>query len=181
MTQHRDLKRRIRERMDKTGETYMAARRHVLAARDDRPVPGLDVVETIDVSAQAAELGLACRATMFPKLAAHVDAAVALARLRDALHATEDDPGMKVMRALVLRGEPPPPATRELRRFEDLRGFIRRVRAGIGGASPGGYMPALIVKEVMMLCVAASTMPGEPIVYLQTPDDVIGQRNLIAL
>jgi hypothetical protein len=167
--------------LDKPGEPYLGAGRPVLAARDDRPAPGLDVVETIDVSAQAAELGLACRATMFPQLAAHVDAAVALARLRDALHATEDDPGMKVMRALVLRGEAPPPPTRELRRFEDLRGFIRRVRAGIGGASPGGYMLALIVKDVMMLCVAASTKHGEPIVYLQTVDDVVGQRNLIAL
>lgn len=90
MTQHRDLKRRIRERMDKTGETYMTARRHVLGAREETSAPALDVVETIDVSPQAAELGLKCRASIFPQLAACVDATLALGRLRDALHATED-------------------------------------------------------------------------------------------
>src|SRR5438067_1395515 len=35
MTAKRDLKRRIRERQAKTGESYTTARRHVLAARDD--------------------------------------------------------------------------------------------------------------------------------------------------
>lgn len=37
MTRHAHLKERIRARMRKTGERYAAARRHVLAQRDDRP------------------------------------------------------------------------------------------------------------------------------------------------
>jgi hypothetical protein len=37
MTRKRDLKKRIRDRQAKTGETYTTARRHVLAARDEEP------------------------------------------------------------------------------------------------------------------------------------------------
>src|SRR5262245_42299735 len=33
MTKKRDLKRRVRERQQQTGESYVTARRHVLAAR----------------------------------------------------------------------------------------------------------------------------------------------------
>jgi hypothetical protein len=39
MTTKNDLKRLIRERMDKTGERYAAARRHVLGARKDDTAP----------------------------------------------------------------------------------------------------------------------------------------------
>lgn len=181
MTQQRDLKRRIRERMARTGETYITARRHVLAARDDEPAPApaFDVVETLDISEHAIALDLECRAAMFPRLAARVDATTALTRLRDALVRTDGDRALDLMRRLVLHGELPPPLRDELRRSADLVGFIRRVRAGIGGASPGGRMVALAVDDVMMLCVAASTRHREPIVYLQASDEIIGQRNIV--
>ncbi len=179
MTQHRDLKRRIRDRMAKTGESYVTARQHVLAARE--PDPPFDVIEPIDISDAAKALGLRCRASMFPRLAAVVDAERALARLRDALVTTATDPGLAILRGLVLRGELPPSARLEFRAIGPLRDYIRRVRAGIGGASPRGSMLALVVSDVMMICVAAATMQREPIVYLQTVDEAIGQRTLIGV
>jgi hypothetical protein len=140
------------------------------------------VVEPIDVTAEARALGLRCHAVMFPQLAAAVDPTIALTRLRDALAGTEDDRAFDVMRRLVVHGEvPAKPLRDESRRFELLRTFLRRARAGIGGASPGGRMVALAVRDCMMLCSASSTRDGEPVVYLQGCDEIVGQRNLIAL
>jgi hypothetical protein len=187
MTQHRDLKRRIRERMARTGEAYVTARQHVLADRieeptEPAPTSPFDVVEPVDVTQDAAALGLKCQASMFPGLAARVDAISALTRLRDALLDTEDDRSLGMMRRLVLHGEVAPSKLGEqLRQFGVLRDFVRRAQAGIGGPSPGGRMLALPVRDVMMVCVASSTRHGEPIVYLHGVDEIVGQRNLIGV
>jgi hypothetical protein len=181
MTRQRDLKDRIRARMAKTGEAYMTARRHVLADREDSVEPPFDFIEPVDVTDQAAALGLRCRALMFPRLAERIGAEVALGRLRDALTATDDDPATALMRAVVLRGELPPPLRQEVKSFEALAAFIRRVRAGIGGASPGGGMLALLAGDALMLCVVSKTPRDEPVVFLQLGDEVIGQRNLSLL
>jgi hypothetical protein len=85
MTRQRDLKRRIRERQARTGESYVTARRHVVAGRE-ASVPGdVRVVDLLDVSSLAASLGFRCRVAMFPELADRVEPAIALAALRDAL------------------------------------------------------------------------------------------------
>lgn len=189
MTQQRDLKRRIRDRMAKTGESYVTARLHVLADRPepapepapDSRVPAFEVVETIDISDDAFALGLRCRAGMFPKLAALVDAPTALVRLRDALVGTENDDQLTVMRRLVLYGERAPSMRHEFAQSGRLRGFIERVRAGIGGVSPGGGMLALTVRDVMMICAAAVTRLDEPIVYLHGVDEISARINFIGL
>jgi hypothetical protein len=182
MTQQRDLKRRIRERMLKTGESYVTARLRVIAERDEEPVeaapaPGFDVVEPMDVSHEASALDLKCRAAVFPKLATRIDVTRALTRLRDALVGAEDDGALSVMRRLVLHGELPPRTRYELRNFDEQRSFVRRARAGIGGVCADGSMIALAVHEVMMICVAASTRHQDPIIYLQSTDEVVGQTN----
>lgn len=142
----------------------------------------IDVVEPVDVTAEAHALGLTCRAMMFPKLAEVVEPAVALAKLRDALAGTEEDRAFDVMRRLAMHGEAPAKShSAESWRFEELRTFIRRARAGVGGASPGGRMVALSVHDVMMLCSAAATRDGQAVVYLQSCDEIVGNRNLIAL
>src|SRR5215831_17893452 len=100
MTAKRDLKRRVRDRQGRTGESYMTALRHVL---DQRPsvVP---VVEMIEVGAA---MGIQCRVRMAPVLADRIDAVGALRRLRDALIATERDPAFDLMRRVVMHGECP--------------------------------------------------------------------------
>jgi hypothetical protein len=138
MTAKRDLKRRVRERQGRTGESYMTALRQVL---DQRPsvVP---VVELIELSEVAAAMGIACRVRMAPVLADRIDAVGALRRLREALIATERDPAFSLFRQVVLHGESP--AVRTSGHHAGRR-FLARVRAGIGGISEHGRLLGLVV------------------------------------
>jgi len=150
MTAKRDLKKRVRERQAKTGESYTTAREHVLAGREaPEPEPArepMSVLELVDLTPAAERLGLRCRASIFPDLAKRVDGATVLARLRAALLATEGDPATALLRGVLLRGEPPPPVTMLSGEFlEETRRFVKRVRAGLGGPSKGGRMLALQV------------------------------------
>ena len=159
MTAKRDLQRRVRLRQARTGESYTTARAHVVApveGRRDRP-PVIPVDEMIDVAADAARVGVQCGVVMSSDLVRQVEPAVALARLRDALASTEDDPGTALLRAMVLRGELPGPHGRVVPQlYEDIQRFILRARAGIGGVSARGNAIALPVDgkagSVMMLC-----------------------------
>jgi hypothetical protein len=138
MTAKRDLKRRVRERQGRTGESYMTALRQVL---DQRPsvVP---VVEMIELSEVGAAMGIQCRVRMAPALAGRIDAVGALRRLREALIATERDRAFDLMRRVVMHGEAPVAGPI---RIDFDRRFLARVRAGIGGISEHGRLLALMV------------------------------------
>lgn len=161
MTAKKDLKRRVRERQARTGESYVAARRAVLAEapapEPEAPAAGsINVVELEDVSEQAGALGFKCRISIAHTLAAQVAPEVALARLRDVVLATSADPALEPIRAVALRGErvARPGLVREW--MTDLQHFVARVRAGVGGVSASGTMLALPVEGarglVMMVC-----------------------------
>jgi len=92
MTAKRDLKRRVRERQARTGETYVTARRRVLAARDGREPPAVLVVQLHDVSAEAERFGFRCQIRMFPVLRERTEPVLVLAGLRDALVGAPGDP-----------------------------------------------------------------------------------------
>jgi hypothetical protein len=152
MTSKRDLKRRVRDRQARTGESYVTARRHVTAAgqptRATAPdAPRVPFVELIDLDDEAARLGIRCRAAIFPALAARVDPTRLLERLRDALLSTEGDPQTELFRAVALRGERPTSGALpwSYSQLAEARQFASRARAGIGGASKGGRMLALHV------------------------------------
>lgn len=138
MTEKRDLKRRVRDRQARTGESYMTALRQVQAPRP----PAFPVVEFIDLTEIGTPLGFKCRVAMFPGLADQVDAASALAKLRDVLLMTDRDRSLELFRAVTLRGEP-----RRFRltqdAFDEGRRFAVRARAGLSGVSEGGRMLAL--------------------------------------
>jgi len=146
MTQRRDLKRRVRERQAKTGESYTAALYQVQAQRE----PAFPVVELADVSAAGEPLGLRCRVAMFPALLAKLAPARALERLRDVLLATEGDPATALLRAAVLRGEH---ATfrLSLSALDEDRRFLARVGSGLGGVSHSGRVVALSIDGEMVL------------------------------
>jgi hypothetical protein len=138
MTERRDLKRRVRERQARTGESYMTALRHVQAQRP----AAIPMIELIDLTERGAALGLACRIAMFPRLAERVDAGALLGHLRDALLATEGDRALALMRGVVLRGERARmPVTGAA--FDEARRFVARAKAGIGGVSERGRMLAM--------------------------------------
>jgi hypothetical protein len=140
MTAKRDLKRRVRERQGRTGESYMTALRHVL---DQRP-NAVPVVEMIELSEVAAAMGIQCRVRMSPALADRIDAVGALRRLREALVATASDPAFELMRRVVLHGESPVLKIKATA-IDFGRRFMARVRAGIGGISEHGRLLALMV------------------------------------
>jgi hypothetical protein len=171
MTAKKDLKRRIRERQAKTGESYTAARAQVLAHGEtaDDPKPGaFPVVELIDASETAASLGLKCDVLVSPLLAQRVPPARILEKLRNALMATEHDPLLELLRGLAFRGERPiRPRNRLPNWWESVRRFIARAEAGIGGVTDAGDMLAFTVDDVMVIAQAGYVpdMPAIPRVH----------------
>jgi hypothetical protein len=154
MTAKRDLKRRVRARQAKTGESYVEARRKVQAQQPGAKGSPVPFVELLDLSEAAASAGLRCGVAMLPALAARVDPARTLVRLREALEATDGDPTTATMRAAGLRGEQPAAPLRLVRDYlGESRRFLVRARAGIGGTSAGGRMLALQVGAEMVVCI----------------------------
>jgi hypothetical protein len=193
MTDQRDLKRRVRDRMAKTGESYTAARKHVLAQREEpRPPapsqPAFDVVEPVDLTEAAARIGFKCLVMMFPALEARIDTPAMLAQLRDALLATENDPGTRLLRATALRGELPPPriGNRMGEAHDELVRFVRRAQAGIGGVSPNGTMLALHAGGEIVLCTASQRRSPrdadpEPMIWIHSVRESVATLKLAGL
>lgn len=150
MTRQRDLKRRVRERQARTGESYTAALLHVRGEPEPPdseptipPSEPIDVIEMVDITELGATLGLRCQVRLASELADRVDVTGALRQLCSTLLATPHDPQLATMRDVVLRGQPPlVPAVRS---YQDEIQFARRVRAGIGGVTESGHMMAFAV------------------------------------
>ena len=171
MTAKKDLKQRIRERMQQTGEPYSVARRAVLAEQEPAeptafPSPvlreaatlvpeivptsskSIEVVEMDDFTELATELGLKCTLSITHALIDELEPRAVIARFRDVLLGTTIDPTMETMRAVVLRGEPSPARRPRIAGdwqdlWEDFRHFAARVRVGVGGISKAGTMLAM--------------------------------------
>ncbi len=158
MTARKDFKRLVRERMARTGESYMIAARHVRAEAgdetdaeaatedvgEDSGREPISVLEMIDLTTAGEALGFRCRVVMQPSLADRLDAATALARLRDALIATTIDRTFELMRSVVLRGLRPR-IRLVAENFEDVGRFVVRAAHGIGGVSEAGHMLAMTI------------------------------------
>lgn len=165
MTAKRDLKRRVRERQERTGESYMAALHHVRRER-----PAVPVVEMIDLTEVAAALGIKCSVRLLPSLAERIDAAGVLRRLCSALIATVEDPAFDLMRAVVLHGDCTVggmPSVREARRF------MARVRAGIGGISDHGRLLALAVDGRRGTELVVFSLWLTPVRYIHLPPSLV--------
>ena len=201
MTAKKDFKRRVRERQEKTGESYTAARAQVLAERDDAGTaeeesgpperePPFSVVELIDASEDAAKLGLKCDVLVSPSVASEVAPARVLEALRDALLATEDHPEMYLLRALVFRGvRPVHDRDRLLDWWGDVRRFIQRAMVGIGGLTQTGDMLAFAVDGTMVIAQAGYVpdvpgLPhlsrGRPRLFILTTDSIqLGESRVV--
>ena len=179
MTQQKDLKRRIRERMEKTGESYTTARAHVLGKRPPAQVsppppspiaaalgasrgPAISVVEPVDVTEEAIALGLKCKVLASDGVIVRR----ALERLQDALVST-DDADLEPLRAVALRGERPRPAQWWL---DDVRRFLVRARAGIAGVGPNGWLLAYVVDGELVLANVSLWRNGAPMIWLRRLD-----------
>jgi protein-L-isoaspartate(D-aspartate) O-methyltransferase len=178
MTDHRDFKRRVRDRQARTGESYMIARRHVLAQRPQPPEDAISVVEVLDVTETAANLGFRCRVLVFPRLAAKVDTELLLDKVRGALLLTTDDKETDLLRALAFTGVAPNKPTRWMTDLVTSKSFVSRARAGIGGTTRDGYVLALHMAGrdglVTVMCTAWHMFAGRPPTIVLTTIDELG-------
>lgn len=166
MTEKRDLKRLVRERQARTGESYVTALRQIRAQRvEAEPDGAIDVIEVVHVTEVGEPLGYKCRIWCTPTLVPRIDMAATLTRFRDLLIATGRDRTLDLMRDVVLRGEKPPAApARPL--ILDLDDFLARVRAGLGGVSDSGRIVAMHVEGkagghmVMFVLMLGWAVPG---------------------
>ncbi len=192
MTDKRDLKRRVRERMERTGESYMTALRHVIAQREpDEPVsdppadePPLPFVELRDLTDIARDFAITCRVVMYPSLS-DIDPREALAAMCLLLGKTREDRAFDLFRDVLLAGERP--RINLEHRVEEAILFANRVRAGIGGISNGGHMLAMhldsasgsrIALFLLQLTPNFVATLREPTLVLAAPDDVVGIATL---
>jgi hypothetical protein len=198
MTAKKDLKKRVRDRQAHTGESYTAALAQVLARR---PAGEPLLIELADLTAEAAALGLHVRRVYAsPPVLEQIDGPSALAQLRDALRTTDGDADTELLRSVLLAGARPTlprrPGTRSL---IELRRFVSRVQAGIGGPNQHGTMLALNVqghRERLMIICALRFAPDPipeflatraeeirtryPALFVATPDRLLGSEGLVA-
>jgi hypothetical protein len=178
MTKQRDLKRLVRDRQERTGESYTTAWRHVRGERRT----GVPVLELIDISDIGDALGLRCRLLVAPTLTERVDVAAVVKQLRTVLLTTANDHAFSLMHAAVLCGKRPYaswPTLQEGLRFRD------RIRAGIGGIDESGRMLAFAVAGrpmpemvVFLLWFNAAPYLTVPPSLLITPADFeLGDRD----
>ena len=190
MTAKRDLKKLVRDRQTRTGERYTTAREKVLSGR--QPRTAVPVVELHDLTSAGARIGFRCTISIFPELAKRIDPDALLERIRDVLLATQGDPLLDPLRSAMLEGEPPraPPARRAYELIEEMRPFIARATAGIGGVSASGRMLALQVAgrrgPEMVLCMLWVTpIPAlvrrNPTVILSKPENHVLELPLEAM
>lgn len=140
MTIKKDLKKRIRERQEKTGESYTTARMHVLnqAPAGAPEAPRVSEVSLQEVTPLLESLGMRGQAFLTPGFSEAL-ARPALERLREVLLATRDDPGTRRMRAVLLEGEPDSLDVGSLmREWGETRVFVRNLRLGMRGPSRSG-------------------------------------------
>ena len=138
MTVRRDLKRRIRARQEKTGESYAAARARVLAAR---PRPSW-VIELADVSRAARAAGFVCAVRSTPLLATSRSLPAILVQLRGILGGATE--GLAPMQRVALRGEADPWSRGggAVVMVSRLRAFAASLDQGLRGPGPGGRILA---------------------------------------
>jgi hypothetical protein len=165
MTAKKDLKRRVRARQEKTGESYTAALAKVRK-------PTVPTLELEDVTALAAGLGIRCKVFAFPG----IDAERALTKIRDALLATPGDPATERLRGALFENKAPhDPRTWKVEALhgvlDNTRHFFARARAGIGGVS--GHLISVHVGETPVVGILWA-MPGSrpPLFVLRSADEI---------
>ncbi len=157
MTKKKDLKRRVRARQEKTGESYTTA----LAQFRRAQIP-----EAPSATVEAEAAGLRCEAVVSSKLRALGDLRPLFARLRELLEAL----GAEACGPL-LRGETAPRRMPQMRDLVEARRFLTQVRAGKRGLSQDGRLVAFAWGDLTVVA-ALSLLRRKPLLQLGLLDDV---------
>jgi hypothetical protein len=176
MTIKKDLKKRIRERQEKTGESYTTARMHVLNQAPSE-APKMSQVSLREVTTLLEAVGLKGQAFLTPGFP-ETFARPSLERLRAVLLATRNEAATRRMRAVLLEGEPDTLDVGSLmREWGETRVFIRQLRLGIRGPSRSGRTLSFELRaDGEPVTVVASLVPslkGTPKLLLGTARDYL--------
>lgn len=179
MTVKKDLKKRIRERQEKTGESYTTARMHVLkqAPAEAPETPRVSEVSLREVTPLLEALELKGQAFLTPGFSEAL-ARPALERLREVLLATRDEPGTRRLRAVLLEGEPDTLEVGSLmREWGETRVFVRHLRLGMRGPSRSGRALAFELRTeggpVTVVVALVPSLKGTPKLMLGTAEDYL--------
>lgn len=182
MTVKKDLKKRVRERQEKTGESYTTARMHVLKqAPAEQPKVGQVSLQEVTPLLEALEMkGQAFLSPHFPEALA----LPALERLRELLLATRDEPATQRMRAMLLDGEPDTVHFSAFaREWGETRVFVRNLRLGMRGPSRSGRTLSFELRadgEAVTVVVAlVPSLKGTPKLLLGTIEDYLRAEQLL--
>lgn len=185
MTVKKDLKKRIRERQEKTGESYTTARMHVLdpAPAEAPEAPKVREVSLREVTLLLEALGMKGQAFLsrgFPESLARP----ALERLRELLLATGDEPATRWLRAVLLDGEPDAVDFGSLaREWGEARVFMRNLRLGLRGPSRSGRTLSFELRAdggtVTVVVTLVPSLKGTPKLLLGTADDYLRAEPLL--
>jgi hypothetical protein len=168
MTKKKDLKRRVRQRQAKTGESYTAALAQVRGPRIEA-VP--------DATREARGAGLCCKAFVSARLRKESELPDLFVRVREMLAAL----GAAACGPL-LRGELPPCEIPDAVRLAvEARRFLEEVRRGARGLSRDGRLFALEWKGAVI--VGAIVLAGRtPLISMGSLDDLrLGSPALASL
>jgi hypothetical protein len=175
MTKQRDLKRRIRQRMRRTGERYTAARDAVVA----QPGRPSWFIELHDVTTEARAVGLACTVRMTSTLADEIGAERVLGQITEILRAAGEELGP--MRRVALLGErnESSPIRTAMAMLEQFRSFFDSVDRGLRGAGPGGVVLAFELRQgasarTVIAHLFASHAPDSVLVLCERADLSLG-------
>jgi len=181
MTQKKDLKRRVRERMAKTGERYAAALRQV----KDKVTPEPE----LEADSYLLESPLRCQLMVSRDVYRRVlpdRGARLVARFAEVVNALEDDPAGVLFRR-VARGEPAE-QQRDVRvtmlrwgeRVADRTRYARRLELGLRGVSADGCILAFD-HDGQTLVASLSVFPRFTTVSLETASEFLETRDELDL
>ena len=151
MTKKKDLKRRVRERQEGTGESYTAALAHI------RKLPRIE--EVPDATREALAAGLSCNAVVSKPLRAAGDLTPLFVRIRETLSALGSSLATRdaIPDAMVLMAE--------------ARRFLAGVRAGARGLSRDERILAVEWSGIVVVC-GIVRLGRKPLLALARLDDL---------
>ncbi|WP_257455297.1 hypothetical protein [Archangium lipolyticum] len=176
MTLKKNLKKRVRARQEKTGESYTTARMHVLNQEQARG-PKVSQVSLREVTPLVDEVGLMGQAFLMPRTPESL-ARPALKLLCELLLSTRDEPATQRMRAVLLGGEPDTPDFASLsREWVQTQVFLRNLRLGMRGPSRSGRLLSFELRAdgvpVTMVVALVPSLGEAPKLLLGTAEDFL--------
>lgn len=167
MTKKKDLKRRVRERQAKTGESYTSA----LAQ-----VRGPQVAAVPEATEEAEAAGLRCKAFVSTRLRREPDLAALFARLREMLEALGAPACGPLLRGEMASGGIPDAVGLAV----ESRRFLAEVRSGARGFSRDGRLFALEWKGEVIVGGVIVHAGRTPLIYLCCIGDLRAGGSMLA-